>query len=58
MIGSYRSSNLDASFSLFTLGMLILTEVFRLDQEVALVSVYLPLHVPTDRKLVINSYHC
>ena len=29
--------------------------VLRLDQEVALVSVYLPLHVPT---VVIVSYRC
>ena len=42
MIGSYRSSNLDASFDLF-LGILIWTCVFRLDQEVAFVSMYLRL---------------
>ena len=39
--------------------MLTLTEVFRLNQEVALVSVYLPLQVPTDRECpAIVNYRC
>ncbi len=45
MIGSYRSFNLDASLRL-GMRMLILTPVFRLDEEVAFVSLYLRLHVP------------
>ncbi|KAH9061753.1 hypothetical protein EDB83DRAFT_2385767 [Lactarius deliciosus] len=37
MIGSYRSSNLDPSHGFLRPGTLILTSVFRLDQEVALI---------------------
>ena len=38
--------------------MLTLTEVFRLDQEVALVRAYIPLRVPTGRELMADSCHC
>ena len=58
MIGSYRSSILDTLFHFLTLGMFTLTEVFRLDQEVALVSAYIPLRVPTGRELIADSCHC
>ncbi|KAH9029942.1 hypothetical protein EDB85DRAFT_2290658 [Lactarius pseudohatsudake] len=37
MIGSYRSLNLDPSYGFLRPGILILTSVFRLDQEVALI---------------------
>ena len=37
--------------------MLILTEVFRLDQEVALVNLYLPLHIPTGRLILVIVNH-
>ena len=36
--------------------MLTLAGMLRFDQEVALVSMYLPLHVP--RELLIDSCHC
>ena len=43
-------------FTFLTLGILILSWVFRIDQEVALVSMYSLLHAP--KELLIDWCHC